>query len=165
MLRLAAAEQSDGAITNWLSADDVPRVRDVIGADVPLVARILVAATEDVDAVRTFARRLVAAYLNVPAYAAFQRWLGRGPALETMWERWQSRRPARRPAGGSLDEVVDGLVVHRLPRGDPRPRHALRRRRRHRAGALPAAGRRPARRSARALGPSRLYPDGPATVR
>lgn len=113
MLRLAA-EQSDGAITNWLSADDVPRVRDVIGADVPLVARILVAATEDVDAVRTFASRLVAAYLNVPAYAAFQRWLGRGPALETMWERWQSGD--RRGALAAVpDEVVDALVVHGSP--------------------------------------------------
>ncbi len=48
MLRLAATE-ADGAITNWLSAQDVRTVRAEIGPDVELAARIFVCPTDDVD--------------------------------------------------------------------------------------------------------------------
>lgn len=50
MLRLAGSS-ADGAITNWLSADDVPRVREAVVADSHLVARILVCPTTDADLV------------------------------------------------------------------------------------------------------------------
>ncbi len=113
MLRLAAAE-ADGAAINWLSADDVLRVREVTGPDLPLVARILVCPSTDVEKVRAYGRRLIAAYLNVPAYAAFQRWLGRDQVLSPMWESWASGD--RRGALTAIpDAVVDELIVHGSP--------------------------------------------------
>jgi probable F420-dependent oxidoreductase len=113
MLRLAA-EHGDGAITNWLGAEDVARVREVVGPELPLVARILVAASVDADAVRAHARRLIAGYLTVPTYARFQEWLGRGQALTPKWERWHAG-DGRGARAAIPDEVVDQLVVHGSP--------------------------------------------------
>ena len=45
---------------------------------------------------RHVGRRMIAAYLNVPVYAAFHEWLGRGDLLGPMWDRVEGRRP--RPA-------------------------------------------------------------------
>jgi alkanesulfonate monooxygenase SsuD/methylene tetrahydromethanopterin reductase-like flavin-dependent oxidoreductase (luciferase family) len=110
MLRLAGRE-ADGVIINWLSAEDVATVIPELGADIPVAARIFVCPSEDADAVRAVGRRMIAAYLNVGVYAAFHRWLGRGPELEPMWEAWQAGD--RKGALASIpDEVVDALVVH-----------------------------------------------------
>ncbi|ACU38941.1 Luciferase-like monooxygenase [Actinosynnema mirum DSM 43827] len=113
MLRLAARE-ADGAITNWLAAEDVPRVREALGPDKELAARIFVCPTEDADAARALGRALICAYLTVPAYAAFHDWLGRGEALTPMREAWAA---GRRTEANALvpDEVVDALVVHGSP--------------------------------------------------
>jgi len=109
MLRLAAKE-ADGAITNWLGAGDVAKVRSELG-DAELAARIFVCPTEDVDAARALGRMLISSYLTVPAYAAFHDWLGRGEALAPMHEAWAA---GDRKAANKLvpDEVVDDLVVH-----------------------------------------------------
>jgi probable F420-dependent oxidoreductase len=113
MLRLAARE-ADGAITNWLAAEDVPRVRAELGPDTELVARVFVCPSEDAAAVRELGRRLVAGYLTVGAYAEFQRWLGRGDALAAMNEAWAAGD--RKGAAAAVpDEVVDALVVHGSP--------------------------------------------------
>jgi probable F420-dependent oxidoreductase len=110
MLRLAGRE-ADGVILNWLSAEDVATVRPELGADIPAAARIFVCPSEDTEAVRTIGRRMIAAYLNVGVYAAFHRWLGRGPDLEPMWSAWQAGD--RKGAVAAIpDEVVDALVVH-----------------------------------------------------
>ena len=119
MLRLAGSE-SDGAIINWLSADDVPKVTAVVneaaaaaGAMDPkqIVARIFVCPNPDVDVVRKGARMAIAAYLNVPVYAAFHEWLGNGPRLQGMWDAWKAGdRPAALAA--IPDDLVDDLVVH-----------------------------------------------------
>jgi probable F420-dependent oxidoreductase len=76
MLQLAGRE-SDGAIINWLSADDVTRVAPIVKAQNPaaeIVARLFVCPSDDADAVRAAARFAIAAYLNVPVYAEFHRW-------------------------------------------------------------------------------------------
>ena len=113
MLRLAGRE-GDGAIINWLGADDVRKVVAEVGPGKEIVARIFVFPSDDVDAVRAAGRRMVAAYLNVPVYAAFHEWLGRGPLLEGMWSEW--RAGDRRAALAAIpDEVVDALVVHGTP--------------------------------------------------
>ena len=113
MLRLAGRE-ADGAIINWLAADDVPRVLPEIGPGKQVVARIFVCPSEDADTVRALARRAIAAYLNVPVYAAFHEWLGRGPQLEGMWSAWRSGD--RKGALAAIpDEVVDALVLHGSP--------------------------------------------------
>jgi len=110
MLRLAGRE-SDGAIINWLGADDVPKVVAEVGPGKEIVARIFVCPTEDSDTARLIGRRLVAAYLNVPVYAAFHEWLGRGPQLEGMWKAWQAGD--RKAALDEIpDEVVDDLIIH-----------------------------------------------------
>jgi probable F420-dependent oxidoreductase len=110
MVRLAAKE-ADAAITNWLSPDDVPRVREVAGPDCELIARVFVCPTDDADMARTIGRRILAAYLTVPVYAAFHEWLGRGEVLAPMQAAW-----AKGDRKGALeaipDEVVDDLVVH-----------------------------------------------------
>lgn len=109
MLRLAAKE-ADGAITNWLGAGDVAKVRSELG-DAELAARIFVCPTEDADSARALGRMLISSYLTVPAYAAFHDWLGRGEALAPMHEAWAAgdRKAANRLVP---DSVVDDLVVH-----------------------------------------------------
>jgi probable F420-dependent oxidoreductase len=110
MLRLAGRE-ADGAILNWLSADDVSKVVPEVGAGKAVVARIFVCPTEDADRARFVGRVGIAAYLNVAVYAAFHEWLGRGPLLEAMWTAW--RAGDRKAALAAIpDEVVDALVVH-----------------------------------------------------
>ena len=110
MLRLAGRE-GDGAIINWLSAEDVAKVAPLVGPGKEIVARIFVCPSEDADTVRAAGRFSIAAYLNVPVYAAFQEWLGRGPLLKPMWDAWQAGD--RKAAAAAIpDEVVDDLIVH-----------------------------------------------------
>jgi len=117
MLRLAGRE-GDGAIINWLAPHDVATVASVVneaaGGDAEIVARIFVCPSDNTEVVRAGARYAIAAYMNVPVYAEFQRWLGRGDALAGMWEAWAAgdRRQALQEIP---DEVVDDLVVHGTP--------------------------------------------------
>jgi probable F420-dependent oxidoreductase len=118
MLRLAGRE-GDGAIVNWLSADDVatvaPIVRNAADGPIPeIVARIFVAPTDDADTVRGMGRFAIAAYLNVPVYAAFHEWLGRSDRLGDMWRLWGEGD--RKAALAAIpDEVVDELIVWGKP--------------------------------------------------
>ena len=82
--------------------------------DAEIVARIFVCPTTDKDAVRAAGRFAVAAYLNVPVYAAFHEWLGRGPQLKEMWDAWKAGD--RKAATAAIpDQVVDELIVHGSP--------------------------------------------------
>ena len=118
MLRLAGRE-SDGAIINWLSPTDVRKVASVVndaagGAEREIVARLFVCPSENSEVVRAAARFAIAAYLNVPVYAEFHRWLGRGEQLQGMWDAWKAGD--RKAALAAIpDEVVDDLVVHGSP--------------------------------------------------
>jgi len=116
MLKLAGRE-GDGAILNWLSADDVKQVAPYVhagGEGKEIVARIFVLPTEDRAMALAIGRRAVAAYLNVPVYAAFHEWLGRGDQLADMWKKWKAGDRA-----GALEaipeEVVDALIVNGSP--------------------------------------------------
>ena len=110
MLRLAARE-ADGAITNWLSADDVGRVRGELGPGKELAARIFVCVTEDAEMARNIGRYLIASYLTVPAYAAFHDWLGRGEVMTPMRQAWAAGD--RNAAMAAVpDTLVDELIVH-----------------------------------------------------
>jgi probable F420-dependent oxidoreductase len=112
MLRLAGRE-ADGAIINWLSADDVKTVAPYVGGK-EVVARIFCCPSEDADAVRRAGRFAIAAYLNVPVYAEFHRWLGRADVLEPMWSAWAAGD--RKAALAAIpDELVDQLIVHGSP--------------------------------------------------
>jgi probable F420-dependent oxidoreductase len=110
MVRLAAAEAGI-AITNWLSPADVPQVRGVAGPDCELVARIFVCPTEDTATARYIGRRVLAAYLTVPVYAAFHQWLGRGEVIAPLLSAWNSGD--RKGALEAIpDTLVDELVIH-----------------------------------------------------
>lgn len=110
MIRLGAAE-SEGVITNWLAPSDVPKVRAEAGPETELLARIFVCPTTDTALARTIGRRMISAYLTVPAYAAFHAWLGREELLRPMQAAWQSGD--RKGALAAIpDELVDELVVH-----------------------------------------------------
>ena len=113
MLRLAGRE-ADGAVINWLSADDVKQVAPEVGEGKEIVARIFVCPTEDTERARFVGRMGIAAYLNVAVYAAFHDWLGRGPLLQGMWDAWAGGD--RKAALAAIpDDVVDALVVHGSP--------------------------------------------------
>jgi alkanesulfonate monooxygenase SsuD/methylene tetrahydromethanopterin reductase-like flavin-dependent oxidoreductase (luciferase family) len=84
------------------------------GAEREVVCRIFCCPSEDTESVRQAARFAIAAYLNVPVYAAFHRWLGRENELGGMWEAWAAGD--RKAALAAIpDSVVDALVVHGSP--------------------------------------------------
>ncbi len=116
MLKLAGRE-GDGAILNWLSAEDVARVAPIVkqyGEDKEIVARIFVCPSTETDRVREMARFTANAYLNVPVYAAYHEWLGREALLSEMWTKWQAGD--RKGAAAAIpDRVIDELIVHGSP--------------------------------------------------
>lgn len=113
MLRLAGRE-GDGAIINWLSADDVKQVVPYVGEGKEIAARIFVLPSEDPELVRFVGRRALAAYLNVPVYAQFHEWLGRGDLLRPMWDAWSAGD--REAATAAIpDSLIDELIVHGSP--------------------------------------------------
>lgn len=113
MLRLAGS-RGDGAILNWLSPDDTRKVTGIVREEHPdpeIVARLFVLPSTDRDHVRHVAGRAIAAYLNVPVYAKFHQWLGRGEQLQPMWDKWAEGD--RKGAVESIpDQVIDELFIH-----------------------------------------------------
>ncbi|HVS14934.1 MAG TPA: LLM class F420-dependent oxidoreductase [Thermoanaerobaculia bacterium] len=116
MLKLAGRE-GDGAILNWLAPEDVATVTPHVhagGEGKEIVARIFVCPTEDRARALSIGRRAIAAYLNVPVYAAFHEWLGRADLLRGMWDAWSAGD--RKAALAAIpDELVDALIVHGHP--------------------------------------------------
>jgi probable F420-dependent oxidoreductase len=117
-----AGEVGDGAILNWLAADDVPRCVAVVreaarraGRDpgaLEISARLFVHVDPPTPEAETIARRHITAYLNVPVYRAFHEWLGRTEALGPMWQAWE--RGDRR---GALAAIPGRVVSDLLLRG------------------------------------------------
>jgi probable F420-dependent oxidoreductase len=113
MLRLAGRE-GDGAIINWLSAEDVRTVVPHVGAGKEIVARIFVFPVDDRGLAYAIGKRAIASYLTVPVYAAFHEWLGRGDQLADLWRLWKAGD--RKAAVESIpDDVVDDLLVWGAP--------------------------------------------------
>ena len=113
MLKLAGCE-GDGAIINWLSADDVKTVVPHVGAGKEIVARIFVFPNDDAGVARAVGKRAIASYLTVPVYAAFHEWLGRGDELKNLWRLW--KEGDRKAAADSIpNHVVDELLVWGKP--------------------------------------------------
>jgi alkanesulfonate monooxygenase SsuD/methylene tetrahydromethanopterin reductase-like flavin-dependent oxidoreductase (luciferase family) len=79
-----------------------------------LVARLFVLPSRNRELVRAIGRRAISAYLNVPVYAAFHEWLGRGDLLGPMWQHWKAGD--RKAATEAVpDELIDALVIHGPP--------------------------------------------------
>ena len=104
---------SANSVINWLSADDVRTVAPYAqGKEV--VARLFVLPTQDRDLVRFVGRRAIAQYLNVPVYAKFHEWLGRGDMLAPMWDAWKAGD--RNAATEAIpDELIDDLIIWGSP--------------------------------------------------
>jgi probable F420-dependent oxidoreductase len=116
MLHLAASE-ADGVILNWLAATDLPQVLAELKpatGDFDVVARIFVCPTSDAAYARNVAKRLIAAYLTVPAYAEFHRWLGREEVLTPVWNAW-----AAGDRKGALAAIPDSLADELIMHGEP----------------------------------------------
>jgi probable F420-dependent oxidoreductase len=116
MLRLAGRE-ADGAIVNWLSADDVRTVAPYVhegGGGKEIVARIFALHGFDTDTARTIGRRMIASYMNVPVYRAFHEFLGRSDEFAGMWRLW-SEGDRKGALDAIPDSVVDDLVIHGHP--------------------------------------------------
>ena len=112
MLTLAG-KLGDGAVINWLSAGDVATVVPYVGGK-EVVARIFAVPTTDPEVARGVGRRMITAYLNVPVYADFHRWLGRADDLAAMWKRWDEG-----DRKGALAAIPDHLVDELIPWGSP----------------------------------------------
>lgn len=121
MLRVAG-EVGDGAIINWLSAEDVPtpvRIAREAAAQAKrdpqtfeITARLMVHIDPPGPESDQFARRDITAYMNVPVYQAFQQWIGRGNLLQPMWDAW-----AQGDRRGALAAIPDQAVQELTLRG------------------------------------------------
>ena len=123
MLRIAG-KYADGAIVNWLAADDAKKSVAVVREaaqeagrnpdDVEITARLFISVDPPGPAVNTGIRRHINAYLNVPVYKAFHEWLGRSAALGPMWDAWASGD--RKAAVAAVpQEVMNDLIVQGSP--------------------------------------------------
>jgi probable F420-dependent oxidoreductase len=119
MLKVAG-ETADGAVLNWLSADDVSKSVSVVreaarqaGRDpgaIEITARLLINVDPPTPESDLGVRRHIAGYLNVPVYRAFHEWLGRAPELLSMWDAWG--RGDRKGAVAAIPaRVVDDLII------------------------------------------------------
>ena len=92
MLALAGAESS-GALLGLVMPEDVPAMRERVrsaGASAEIGIRVGVYPTRDETAAREECRSVLAAYLNVPTYAALHESLGRGEQLARIREAWEA---------------------------------------------------------------------------
>jgi probable F420-dependent oxidoreductase len=116
-----AGQVGDGAILNWLAAEDVPRCVAIVreaaraaGRDpaaLEITARLFVHVDPPTPEAETLTRRHITAYLNVPVYRAFHEWLGRTDVLGPMWQAWD--RGDRRGAVAAVPERVIGDLLLR----------------------------------------------------
>jgi alkanesulfonate monooxygenase SsuD/methylene tetrahydromethanopterin reductase-like flavin-dependent oxidoreductase (luciferase family) len=109
-----ACDEADGVVLNWLTPPDLDLVEPLPTDRARVSLVVAVCPSRDPAEVEDVMRPIVADYLNAPAYAAQQRRLGRGDALEPMWQAWtagdreRARQLLRR-------EVLHDLVLS----GDP----------------------------------------------
>ena len=120
MLRLAGTV-GDGAIINWLSAEDCKKsiavVRDAAekaGRDpdqIEITARLMINIDPPSPEADVMRRRMINSYLHVPVYKSFHQWLGRDEELKGMWDAWDAgdRKGA---VANTPAKVVDDLVLH-----------------------------------------------------
>ncbi|WP_329494245.1 LLM class F420-dependent oxidoreductase [Kitasatospora herbaricolor] len=116
MLRLGFGE-GDGAISNLLLPEDVPKVLAAVGPQPPgkeLVVKVFVSPTEDAAHVQRAARPFLAWILNREPYRKFHEWLGNGELLRETHRLWAAgdQEGARRALP---EEVVRGLFVSGSP--------------------------------------------------
>lgn len=109
-----ASDQADGVVLNWVGPHDLDHFDSLRCSRDRVWLSMIVCPTTDRTFLDSSVRPLVADYLAIPAYANLQRRAGRGPALESLWNRWAS---GDRSGARSLlpNSVIDELVVSGEP--------------------------------------------------
>jgi len=116
MLGLAGA-RSAGAILGLVTPQDIPamarKVHDA-GPGREIAMRIGVYPTSDIELARAHCRRILATYLNVPAYAALHEELGRGSEIARIAREWR-----RGDRGAAVEAVPPDWVDEFFAVGSP----------------------------------------------
>jgi probable F420-dependent oxidoreductase len=115
MLRLAV-EQADGAFTNFLPLSALPKVTaqlDGAAEDFDLLCRFFCIPGER-EQVEPLARGMFSAYITVPVYEKFYRWLGYGEQIEPMVAAWKAgdRQAA---AAAAPWELIEEMFIFGTP--------------------------------------------------
>jgi probable F420-dependent oxidoreductase len=107
-------EGADGVVLNWVAPHDLDTFLESDGDRSNVWLSIIVSPHPDPSDVDAAVRSMMADYLAAPAYAAIQRQVGRGPALEPMWTSWAAGN--RKEARARLPRaVIEELVVSGTP--------------------------------------------------
>jgi probable F420-dependent oxidoreductase len=115
MLRLAV-EKGDGAFTNFLPLEGLPRVIEGLdGAPdgFELLCRFFCIPGER-EQVEPLARFMFSSYITVPVYEAFYRWLGYGEKIDEMVQAWNAKD--RQKAGEAAPwELIEEMFIFGPP--------------------------------------------------
>jgi probable F420-dependent oxidoreductase len=115
MLELAV-EKADGAMTNFLPLEALPRVVEQLhGApdQFELLCRFFCLPGER-EQVEPLARFMFSSYVTVPVYEAFYRWLGYGDRIDAMVEAWAAK-DRKRAAEEAPWELIEQMFIFGSP--------------------------------------------------
>ncbi|HET8592243.1 MAG TPA: LLM class flavin-dependent oxidoreductase [Solirubrobacterales bacterium] len=115
MLRLAV-EKGDGAFTNFLPLEGLPRVVEQLeGADegFELLCRFFCLPGER-EQVEPLARFMFSSCVTVPVYEAFYRWLDYGDRIDEMVDAWNAK-DRQRAAEAAPWELIEQMFVFGSP--------------------------------------------------
>jgi probable F420-dependent oxidoreductase len=115
MLRLAV-EKGDGAITNFLPLETLPRVAGQLeGAPdgFELLCRFFCIPGER-EQVEPLVRFMFSSYVTVPVYEAFYRWLGYGERIDEMVDAWKAK-DRQKAAAAAPWELIEEMFIFGSP--------------------------------------------------
>ncbi len=115
MLRLAG-EIADGVVFFLAGPGVIPELMSTAGGRLDSVARVVVAVGESRGESMSFARRFIAGYTTVPAYARFLTRQGFGEEVRAVQARWNAGDRAGAAAQVSADMVDELMLVDHHPR-------------------------------------------------
>ncbi len=113
MLALAV-EKAEGAMTNFLPLAGLPKIAGELkeagaGDHFELWCRFFCIAGER-EQVEPLARFMFSAYITVPVYEAFFRWLGYGEQIDEMVEAWNAKDRERATAAAPWELIEDTFL-------------------------------------------------------
>ncbi len=109
-----AATEADGVVLNWVGPGDLDHIKPLPSDRSRVSIVVPICPTSDRAEMEEIMRPVIADYLMAPAYANQQRRLGRGDALEPMWEAWE-RRDRQGARHAVPTSIFDELVVWGAP--------------------------------------------------
>jgi probable F420-dependent oxidoreductase len=115
MLRLAV-EKGDGAFTNFLPLEGLPRVvgqLDGAPDGFELLCRFFCIPGQR-EQVEPLARFMFSSYVTVPVYEAFYRWLGYGERIDEMVDAWKAK-DRQKAAAAAPWELIEEMFIFGSP--------------------------------------------------